>query len=247
MKKGSIIKKIVWGTWIGFVFMLLFIVTYVYMVSIDMFGLFGPMVDIQTLENPKNEYASELYTEDMVLLGKYFRENRTPIKYEDISPNMINALLATEDIRFEEHSGIDMMGTLAIGWYLIKGDKRGSSTISQQLAKNLFNTRSAQYEGSLAEKNHKMKVIIDKTKEWMTAITLEKSYTKKEIMTMYLNTVDFGSNAYGIQVASKTFFRTTPDSLKLNEAAMLVGMLKAPSLYSPVYNPDLAMGRRNTV
>ncbi len=247
MKKGSIIKKIVWGSWISFIAVLLFVVTYVYIISIDLFGMFGPLVDIQTLENPKNEYASELYTEDMVMLGKYFRENRTPIKYEDISPNMINALLATEDIRFEEHSGIDMMGTVAIAWYLIKGDRRGSSTISQQLAKNLFNTRGAEYEGTLAGKNHKLKVIIDKTKEWMTAITLEKSYTKKEIMTMYLNTVDFGSNAYGIQVASKTFFRTTPDSLKLNEAAMLVGMLKAPSLYSPVYNPDLAMGRRNTV
>src|SRR5690606_12618188 len=137
---------------------------------------------------------------------KYFRENRTPVEYEHISPNMVNALLATEDIRFDKHSGIDMQGTLAIVWYLMKGDKRGSSTISQQLAKNLFDTRSTQYEGKLARKNRKLKLAIDKTKEWMTAITIEKSYTKKEIITMYLNTVDFGSNAFGLKVASKTFF-----------------------------------------
>jgi len=247
MKSNSIIKKIVLGTWIFFLASILFLVTYVYIVSIDLGGLFGPMANLETLENPKNEYASELYTSDKVLLGKYFRENRTPVQYEDISPNLINALLATEDIRFEEHSGIDLQGTLAIAWYLLKGDKRGSSTISQQLAKNLFNTRGAQYEGSLASKNRKLKLIIDKTKEWMTAIILEKSYTKKEIMTMYLNTVDFGSNAFGLKVASKTFFKTSPDSLKLNEAAMLVGLLKAPSLYSPVLNPELSFNRRNTV
>lgn len=247
MKNKNIIKKIVLGSWIFFISCILFLVTYVYVVSIDLWGLFGPMANLELLENPKNEYASELYTSDGVLLGKYFRENRTPVQYEDISPNLINALLATEDIRFEDHSGIDLQGTLAIAWYLLKGDKRGSSTISQQLAKNLFNTRGAQYEGKLASKNRKLKLIIDKTKEWMTAIILEKSYTKKEIMTMYLNTVDFGSNAFGIKVASKTFFKTSPDSLKLNEAAMLVGLLKAPSLYSPILNPELSLHRRNTV
>ena len=247
MKNKNIFTKLVLGAWILFASSVLFLVTYVYIVSIDLWGLFGPMANLETLENPKNEYASELYTSDGVLLGKYFRENRTPVKYEDISPNLINALLATEDIRFEDHSGIDMQGTLAIAWYLMKGGKRGSSTISQQLAKNLFNTRSSQYEGKLASKNRKLKLVIDKTKEWMTAITLEKSYTKKEIMTMYLNTVDFGSNAFGIEVASKTFFKTTPDSLKLNEAALLVGLLKAPSLYSPILNPDLSLDRRNTV
>ncbi len=247
MKMNNIIKKIVLGSWIFFISCILFIVTYVYVVSIDLWGLFGPMANLELLENPKNEYASELYTSDGVLLGKYFRENRTPVQYEDISPNLTNALLATEDIRFEDHSGIDLQGTLAIAWYLLKGDKRGSSTISQQLAKNLFNTRGAQYEGKLASKNRKLKLVIDKTKEWMTAIILEKSYTKKEIMTMYLNTVDFGSNAFGIKVASKTFFKTSPDGLKLNEAAMLVGLLKAPSLYSPILNPELSLNRRNTV
>src|SRR6185437_858525 len=202
---------------------------------------------LETLENPKSEVASELYTEDGVLLGKYFRENRTPVTYERLSPNLINALKATEVIRFEEHSGIDFQGTFAIIWYLINHDKRGSSTISQQLAKNLFETRSTLYEGKLAKKNHLFKVVIDKTKEWITAVKIERAYTKKEIMTMYLNTVDFGSNAFGIKVASKTFFNTSPDSLTINQAAMLVGILKAPTMFSPVINPDAALGRRNTV
>jgi len=247
MIKSSTVKKIVWGSWIAFFSLLLLIVTYVYMVSINSFGWFGPMVDVPTLENPKHEYASELFTEDMISFGKFFRENRTPVKYEDISPDMIHALVATEDVRFENHSGVDMRGTFAIAWYSLRGIKRGSSTISQQLAKNLFDTRSSQYEGSLARKSEKIKMLINKTKEWMVAITLEKYYTKKEIMTMYLNTVDFGSNAYGVKVASKTFFSTTPDKLQLHEAAMLVGVLKGPSVFSPIYNPDTALSRRNTV
>ncbi|MDX2188878.1 MAG: transglycosylase domain-containing protein [Bacteroidota bacterium] len=198
------------------------------------------------MENPKSELASTLYSADGVLLGKYFRENRSPVAYEDISQSLINALLATEDIRFEQHPGIDLKGILAITIYLIKGDSRGSSTISQQLAKNLFRTRSERYEGSLSKIKLLNKVII-KTKEWITAINIERSYTKKEIITMYLNTVDFGSNAYGIKTAAKTFFKTSPDSLTINQSAVLVGVLKAPSLYSPIYNPEKSLARRNTV
>lgn len=245
--KSSTVKKIVWGSWIAFFSFLLLLTLYVYMVSVDAFGWFGPMVDVPTLENPKHEYASELYTEDLLSLGKFFRENRTPVKYEDIAPDMIHALVATEDVRFENHSGIDMRGSFAIVWYLMRNQRRGSSTISQQLAKNLFDTRSVQYQGSLAKKSERIKMLINKTKEWMVAISLEKYYTKKEIMTMYLNTVHFGSNAYGIKTASKTFFDTTPDKLKLHEAAMLVGILKGPSVFNPVFNPDTALFRRNTV
>ena len=223
------------------------IVLYVFLVTINYMNLFGPMPSLETLENPQSEVASELYTEDGVLLGKYFRENRTPVAYERLSPNLINALKATEDIRFEEHSGIDFQGTFAIIWYLINNDKRGSSTISQQLAKNLFETRSVLYEGTLAKKSHAFKMAINKTKEWITAVKIERSYTKKEIITMYLNTVDFGSNAFGIKVASKTFFNTTPDSLTINQAAMLVGVLKAPTMFSPILNPEASLNRRNTV
>jgi len=241
----------IWGflikiTWIGFISGILLLFSYVWAVKNDLWGLFGGMPTLETLENPKSELASELYSSDYVLLGKYFRYNRTPVTYEEISPNLINALIATEDIRFEEHSGIDFKGTLAIIYYKLKGDKRGSSTITQQLAKNLFETRGNAYKGSLSEVKG-IRTLIVKTKEWITAIKLENSYTKKEIITMYLNTVDFGSNAYGIQVAAKTFFDTTPSKLKVQEAAVLVGLLKAPTYYSPILNPENSLNRRNTV
>ncbi|MFN6943906.1 MAG: penicillin-binding protein 1A [Cytophagaceae bacterium] len=235
-----------WGT---FLTGLLTITLYIYFVSIDFMGLFGPMPSLEVLENPKSEVASELYTADNVLLGKYFRENRTPVSYEEISPNLINALKATEDYRFEEHSGIDFRGLSRVFFKTIvlrQSSAGGGSTISQQLAKNLFETRGSLYQGKLSG-NRKVNMAIIKTKEWITAVHIEKSYTKEEIITMYLNVVDFGSNAFGIKVASKTFFDTTPDSLSIPEAAMLVGLLKAPSKYSPVFNPENALGRRNVV
>lgn len=217
-----------------------------YAVSLDLFGLFGGIPSTENLANPKSEISSEVYTEDGVLLGKYFKENRSPATFQELSPNLIKALFATEDIRFEEHSGIDMKGTLAILWYVIRMDRRGSSTLTQQLAKNLFATRSELYEGHLSGLPI-LGTIIIKTKEWITAVRLERTYTKQEILTMYLNTVHFGSNAYGIKTAAKTFFNSTADKLSPEQSAMLVGVLKAPTLYSPVYNPVRAFARRNTV
>ncbi|ABG57468.1 penicillin-binding protein 1A [Cytophaga hutchinsonii] len=245
--KVKIIRAAILVLWCSFISGAAFIWLWFYMVSNNTGDLFGPMPNLEALENPKSNISSELYTSDGVLIGKYYRENRTNISYNEISPNVINALVATEDIRFEKHSGIDLQGSFAIFWYLLKGDKRGSSTISQQLSKNLFKTRGAKYEGSLAKKNNKLRLVINKTKEWISAIQIERSYTKKEIMTMYLNTVDFGSNSFGIVTASQTFFSIPQDSLNINQAAMLVGLLKAPSLYSPVYNPENAIARRNTV
>jgi penicillin-binding protein 1A len=217
-----------------------------YAVAFDIFGLFGGIPSTENLANPKSELASEVYTEDGVLLGKYFKENRSPAEFGELSPNLIKALFATEDIRFEDHSGIDMKGTLAILWYVIRFDRRGSSTLTQQLAKNLFATRSELYEGHLSGLPG-LGTLIIKTKEWITAVKLERTYTKQEILTMYLNTVHFGSNAYGIKTAARTFFNTTPEKLNLEQSAMLVGVLKAPTLYSPVYNPVRALARRNTV
>lgn len=238
---------IIKGLWIAFFAGLLFISTYTIAVIHNAGGLFGEMPGFEVLENPRSELASELYSADNVLLGKYFRKNRSRISYDEISENARNALLATEDIRFYKHSGIDLKGTLAIIPYLLMGETRGSSTITQQLAKNLFNMRSSdKYEGSLTGVPLIGKVVI-KTKEWITAIKIERSYTKKEIITMYLNTVDFGSNSFGIKVASRTFFNTTPDSLNVPQAATLIGLLKAPTLYSPVLNPENALERRNTV
>ncbi|MCU0417949.1 MAG: transglycosylase domain-containing protein [Cytophagaceae bacterium] len=237
----------VYGLWLTFIVGSGFAYLWFSMVSTNTMGWFGAMPETERLENPKNVLASELYSADGVLLGKYFRENRTQIELKDISPNLIHALLATEDIRFEEHAGIDFLGSIAIVWYVLKGDKRGSSTITQQLAKNLFSTRSAKYEGTLAKKNRMLRLAINKTKEWIMAIELEKSYTKQEIMTMYLNTVDFGSNSFGIKTAAQTFFSTTPNVLTINQSALLVGVLKAPTAYSPVLNPENSLNRRNTV
>lgn len=232
--------------WIGLASFFVGITLWAYAVSFDVLGLFGAMPSTENLANPKSEIASEVYTEDGVLLGKYFKENRSPAEFDELSPNLLQALFATEDVRYEQHSGIDMKGTMAILWYVIRFDRRGSSTITQQLAKNLFSTRSELYEGLLSGVPG-LGTLIIKTKEWITAIKLERTYTKQEILTMYLNTVHFGSNAYGIKTAAKTFFNTTPDKLSLEQSAMLVGVLKAPTMYSPVYNPKRALGRRNTV
>ncbi len=247
-KSNFFISAFIKTIWLGFIAGIGSLVLYVYFVSINFLGFFGPMPSLEALENPKSEVASELYTADIVLLGKYFKENRTPVEFEKLSPNLVNALTATEDSRFEEHSGIDLRGMGRVFFKtIILGQRNsgGGSTLSQQLAKNLFQTRSALYKGKLSK--GPLGKVIFKTKEWITAVKIERAYTKKEIMTMYLNTVDFGSNSFGIEVASKTFFNTTPDSLKVEEAAVLVGLLKAPTTYSPVYNPDSSTYRRNTV
>jgi penicillin-binding protein 1A len=249
MFSKNISRKAIKLLWISFLGGSSILILYIFLVSINFQNMFGEMPSLENLENPKSEEASELYTEDNVLLGKYFRENRTAIEYEKISPNLVNALVATEDSRFEEHSGIDLRGLMRVFFKTFLAGQStagGGSTLSQQLAKNLFNTHSAKYQGSLSNIPG-LKTLIVKTKEWITAIQLERSYTKKEILTMYLNTVDFGSNAFGVEVAARTFFDRSPDSLNVNEAAMLVGLLKAPTMFNPVENPDFAIGRRNTV
>src|SRR6478735_5974674 len=245
----SIYRKLIHFTWISFVICIVFFGGYLWMVSENSMNLFGSMPSFDELENPKSELASEVYTSDGVLLGKYFRSNRSEVSYNQLSPNLINALKATEDARFEEHSGIDLTGLLrvAVKSILLRNTSSGGgSTISQQLAKNLFSTRSKKYECRLSKLPLIGKVVV-KTKEWVLSVKLERTYTKEEIMTMYLNTVDFGSNSFGIKTAAKTFFQTTPDSLKVEEAAVLVGLLKAPTQYSPITNPAAALGRRNTV
>lgn len=228
----------------------LFVYLYAKAVAENANGWFGELPSLKRLENPRSDYASEVYTADSVLIGKFYRSNRTPVEYEDINPIIINTLMATEDIRFEEHSGIDMKGTFAIFWYLIKGDNRGSSTITQQLAKNLFKTRDPKFQGTLNDgSNPLLDKAIVKTKEWVTAVDLERAYTKKEIITMYLNTVDFGRNSFGIQVASKVYFNKDQKDINEAEAAMLIGLLKAPTHYNPVPadNREVAKSRRNTV
>ena len=202
-------------------------------------GLFGKLPSFKDLENPKSNLASEVISADSVVLGTYFVQNRSNVKYEELSPHLINALISTEDKRFYSHSGIDFRRTFTILFYNLVGKKQGASTITQQLALNLFSEGRARSTG---------KRIIQKFQEWVTAVRLERSYTKEEIITMYFNTVDFGAyNTFGIKSAARTYFNTTPDQLTPSQAALLVGMLKGPGMYSPVRHPERSMARRNTV
>ncbi|MCG8411228.1 MAG: transglycosylase domain-containing protein [Bacteroidales bacterium] len=208
---------------------------------------FGEMPTFEELENPENNIASEIYSADGVLLGNYFYQNRSYVNYNELSPNMVNALIATEDIRFSKHSGIDARGLGRVLVYTILMNKSGSgggSTITQQLAKNLFPRDTTTYKSAI---KRKINLGLSKFKEWVTAIKLEKNYTKNEILAMYLNTVAFGGNSFGIKSAAKTFFNKTPKDLNVEEAALLVGLLKAPSYYNPVRNPERSKKRRGTV
>ncbi len=198
-------------------------------------GSFGELPTFEELENPKSNLASEIIASDQIVLGKYYIQNRTNVHYYELSPNLINSLKATEDIRFEEHSGVDLRGLIrAVAG---AGTAGGGSTITQQLAKNLFHDRP----------DTKWQRILQKIQEWIIAVRLERNYTKEEILAMYLNTVEFGSNAFGIKSAARTFFNKTPGTLNIQEAAVMVGLLKAPSFYNPVRNPKNSTERRNTV
>lgn len=215
-------------------------------VDVNFLWLFGKSPKLRDLNNPRLEIASELYSADQVLIGRYFDEDRTPVTYEEISPLLIKTLIATEDQRFYRHSGVDVRSTFSVFFYMMQGKKRGGSTITQQLVKNLFKTR-ANYSRGLLGHIPFIKIIIYKTKECVNAFKIELFYTKEEILAMYLNTVDFGSNSFGIHTAANSFYSTTPAKLTANQCATLVGMLKAPTLYSPLINPKNSLSRRNVV
>lgn len=211
------------------------------------FELFGPMPSFEELENPENNLAAEVYSADGVLLGKYFFQNRTWVDYDEISPYVVDALIATEDIRFYRHSGIDIRSLIrvVIKTIILGQETGGGSTISQQLAKNLYSTREMMEDGTVI--SHSIGLGLAKFKEWATAVRLERNYTKKEIIAMYLNQYDFLYNAVGISSASSVYFNTTPDSLSIEEAAIIVGMLKNPIRYNPKRNPENMIVRRNIV
>ena len=200
-------------------------------------GIFGAMPSFDELENPSSSVATEIISSDGKTLGKFYLENRVPVKYEELPKHLVDALIATEDERFYSHSGIDARGTLRA--VFSAGSSGGASTISQQLAKNLFH-------GSSGSSN-KLFRVIQKIKEWIIAVKLERQYTKNEIIAYYLNTVDFVSNAYGIRSAANIYFNKEPKNLTVEEAAVLVGMLQAPSRYNPRFNPERAENRRNIV
>lgn len=219
---------------------------FLFLVDINFLWLFGKSPSLLSISKPEQSVASEIYSEDGLLIGKFFRENRTPVKYNEIAPIMIKTLVSTEDERFYQHFGIDVQGLFSAAKDMAQGNARGASTISQQLVKNMFKTRS-NYSKGLFGYIPGIKLIIMKTKEWITAVKIEMFYNKQEILTMYLNTVDFGSNAFGIKTASKTYFNTTPAKLTIEQSATLVGMLKATTTYNPKINPKNSKKRRNVV
>jgi len=223
-----------------------FVILFTCAVQINFLGLFGSSPTKKEILLPSLNVSSELFTADSVLIGRYYKQDRDPVPYDSISKNVINALIATEDVRFFKHQGVDFIGLFAGVVSTLKGDDRGASTITQQLAKNLYRTRYKDSQGLLG-KIPGVGIVVTKYKEWMTAFKLESKYSKEEILTMYLNTVSFSNNAYGIKSASVRYFDKMPSALTVNEAAVLVGMLKGTTLYNPIRNPKNALQRRNTV
>jgi len=221
--------------WSLFALAILFVIALFSLISA---GKLGYMPTFDELENPKSNLASEIYAEDGDLLGKFYIENRSNVRFRELDTNLVNALIATEDIRFYEHSGIDFRALArAVSGALTGQNKGGGSTITQQFAKLLFHERP----------NSKITRVLQKLNEWVVSAKLEQRYSKQEIISMYLNKFDFVNNAVGIKSASKIYFGTTPDSLKLEESAVLVGMLKNPALFNPKRRPDTVRFRRNVV
>lgn len=236
MKKAKDTKYYIRKFWIYYgIFMgvvLLFFMT----VSL---GWWGFMPSFDELENPKSNLATEIYTADGDILGKYYIENRSPVQFHELPGNLVEALVATEDARYFNHSGIDFKAMFRVAFGVLTGSsKGGGSTLTQQLAKNLF---------PRDENLSKPGLVLRKFKEWITAIKLEHNYSKNEILAMYLTTVDFGSQSYGIKSAAKTFYDKSPDSLRIEESALLVGVVNAPTRFSPIRNPQNAIARRNVV
>lgn len=234
-------------TLIGLCSLIVSFIIYLIMVDINFLWLFGKSPGFSQIKNPQTNEASEIYSADGVLIGKYFNQNRTPVKYEDVNPIFWKTLIDTEDERFYKHFGIDLTGMLAAAKdMIVHHDARGASTITQQLAKNMFRVRT-QYSTGLLGHIPGIRMLIMKSKEWIIATKLELLYDKKDILTMYANTVDFSSNAYGIKTACKTYFGITPAEMTAEQAAVLVGMLKATTAYNPISNPKNSLKRRNIV
>ena len=242
MRDKKFRKNIIWF-WVIISLPAVFLLTLFLLISANRLG---PIPSFEELENPDNSLAAEVYSEDNVLLGKFYIQNRTWTDYEDISPYVIDALIATEDIRFHRHSGIDFRGLarVLVKTIMLGQNTGGGSTITQQLAKNLFLPRDLSNDPAIVRAS---KLAVSKFKEWQTAVKLERSYTKEEIITMYLNVFDFIYNAVGINSAARIYFNTTPDSLNIEQSAMLVGMLKNSVAYNPLRNEESALKRRNVV
>jgi penicillin-binding protein 1A len=241
-------KGLVWYRKIAnaFITFIVLFCIYLFLVDINFLWLFGKSPGLKSISNPTQSEASEIITTDGKVLGKYYHENRIPVTYKEISPKLIRTLISTEDERFYHHFGIDFEGLFSAVKDMARGRSRGASTITQQLVKNMFKTRN-QYSTGFFGYIPGVRLIIMKTKEWTTAVKIEMFYSKQQILTMYFNTVDFGSNSYGIHTAAKTFFNTTPAKLNYEQAATLIGLLKATTSYSPISHPKRSKDRRDVV
>lgn len=258
-KRGTVSAKTIRWIWlICFAPVVLVVV----MMTLAATGAFGRMPSFEELENPKSNLATEIYSEDGKVLSTFFIQNRSYVQYADLFPQdstrhiyldgydvppVVAALISTEDVRYRDHSGIDIPSLVRVAVKTVllqRSSQGGGSTITQQLAKNLFPRDTVRNRGKIVKTS---KLVMSKFKEWITALKLEYNYTKEEIATMYLNTVEYGSNAYGIKSAAQTFFGKEPHELAVQEAAMLVGVVNAPTRYSPVRNPENALNRRNLV
>ena len=232
--------------WIVFILAIVVMPIFLFTIKINAFNLYGPLPSLARLENPDPDLASELYSRDGVLLGPYFRYNRTPAFYNELSPELVETLLYTEDMRFWQHSGIDLVGLLRAAYGTVTFNSRGGgSTITMQLAENLYKT-STENRGSFYS-IPKIGSLITKLKEWIISIQLESQYTKEEIIALFLNTIEYGGGSYGIQVACSTYFNKLPHEINYQEAAVLVGLINAPTRWNPVINPDNALRKRTEV
>jgi penicillin-binding protein 1A len=229
-----------------FVILIYSIIIFFCAIELNFLWLFGYSPDMKDIKVPVMSVGSQVYTADGKLIGEYYKENRSPVEYKEINQNIIHALVATEDVRFYKHGGVDFYSFFTSMISTATGDKRGGSTITQQLAKNLYSTRKRKSQGVLSH-IPLVRTLISKCKEWITAYKIEHIYNKQEILTLYLNTVPFGNNSFGIKTATLKFFDKTPDAVTTTEAATLVGMLKATSTYNPINNPERSVERRNIV
>ncbi len=237
-------KKTVKWLWIvvGVPFGALFV-----MLFLTAIGTFGTLPTFEELENPRSDLATEIYSEDGHMIGMIFTKSRSFVDYNELNDSIVAALVSTEDARYYGHSGIDFVSLARVAFRTFGMGQRsqgGGSTITQQLAKNLFPRDTVRNRSALSKGG---RLAVSKLKEWITAVKLERNYTKEEIIAMYLNTMDYSSNAVGIKAAAQTYFFKTPHELTINEAAMLVGIVNAPTRYNPKLNPENALARRNTI
>ena len=246
-----IVKRIYTGPWykkiaVWICTLLFSVLAFFFAIDSNLFYLFGSTPDFDEIKDPTVSEASEVYSADGKLIGRFYNEDRTPVAYNEISPILIRTLIDTEDERFYHHHGVDYQGLFSAMKDIFSGHARGASTITQQLAKNMFRVRTKHKNGLLGNVPG-LRILIMKAKEWIVATKLEMIFDKEDILNMYLNTVDFGYNSFGIKTASSRYFNTTPDRLTYEQAAVLVGLLKATSIYNPLKNPKNSLERRNTV